>query len=181
MRNSGLPTRISPYDSGAFHDKSSGSLLVGSLDDADTTDAAIAWIAEQVAVAKPFFLGMNFQSSHFPYELPASAHGPFEPCAIDFDATFVNYPVEKVEVVRNAYFNALHYCDQQLARLIAVLDKMGRLDDTIIVVYGENGEAFHENGLVTHAQRGSKPLSMWPRSSMPRNGWLLGWRPIRSN
>jgi arylsulfatase A-like enzyme len=156
-QNSGLPTHISRYDTGAFQGVSSGMLTCGSLDDAHTTDAAIAWIKEQASHGKPFFLGMNLQSSHFPYELPPDGAHPFEPCAINFDASFVSYPIEKVEVVKNAYLNSLHYCDQQLARLTTALREIGRWDNTILVVYGDNGEAFHENGLVTHAQAPFEP------------------------
>lgn len=91
-------------------------------------------------------------------ELPEPAPGsprPFRPSAIDFDVSFLSYPVEKTGVLGNAYVNSLSNCDLQLERLVAALREIGQLDRTILVVYVENGEAFHENGFVTHAQHPS--------------------------
>lgn len=99
----------------------------------------------------PFCLCLNFQSSHFPYQLVAGAPQPFQPCELDFDATFTRYPEEKVPVVRNAYMNALHYIDAQIGKLVSHLESNGQLHDAIIVVAGDNGECFYENGYPTHA------------------------------
>jgi arylsulfatase A-like enzyme len=132
-------------------------LTRGKLTDQHTTDTAIAWITEQVGKEKEFCLCINFQSSHFPYNLPADRERPFQPCAIDFDASFLNYPKDKVDVVRNAYYNALHESDKHLGRVVAALRSLGRLEDTILVVVGENGEAFWENGTVTHGREPVEP------------------------
>ena len=56
---------------------------------------------------------MNLQSSHFPYTIGSDAPHPFQPAEMDFSASFGQYPKEKVDVVRNAYYNAIHYCDAQ--------------------------------------------------------------------
>jgi arylsulfatase A-like enzyme len=132
-------------------------LAKGKLTDQHTADTAIAWISKQVEADKPFCLCMNFQSSHFPYYLPPDREQPFQPCAIDFDASFLHYPQDKVDVVRNAYFNSLYECDKQLGRVVAALSAQGRLENTILVVVGENGEAFWENGMLTHAREPVEP------------------------
>ncbi|MFK7822130.1 MAG: sulfatase [Planctomycetaceae bacterium] len=129
----------------------------GCLPDAHTMDTALQWITRQNDDNKPFFLSMNFQSSHFPYELPESVDEPFQPCELDSDVTFLSYPIEKKPQVQNAYYNALHYVDLQLGRMIQQLEDMNILDDTILVVMGENGEAFHENGFVGHADEPVQP------------------------
>ncbi len=156
-QTSGLSTRVAEADSGFADEVKSGLLRAGKLDDASVTTKAIEWIDEQARDGHPFFLSLNFQSSHFPYELDPDTERPFQPCTFDFSVSFIDYPVEKTDIVRNAYFNALHYCDRQLGRLVSALRELGRLDDTILVVYGENGEAFHENGFVTHAQKPVEP------------------------
>ena len=129
----------------------------GKLSDRHTVDVAARWVEGQAARDRPFFLSVNLQTSHFPYTLPPGADAPFRPATIDFDVSFLYYPEDKAEVVRNAYFNALHETDRQIGRLVEALRRAGRLDDTILAVVGENGEAFHERGLVTHAQEPIEP------------------------
>ena len=139
-------------DPGFARELKSGALRAGKFTDQHTTSEAIRWIREQVALDKPFFLAMNFQSSHFPYLLPASTALPFQPCGLAPGISFADYPPAETTAVRNAYFNAIHECDRQLERLVASLKSLHQLDQTIIVVTGENGEAFHECGSVTHAR-----------------------------
>ncbi len=134
-----------------------GGLVSGSLDDDETTTRIIGWMREQGAAGKPFFLATNFQSSHFPYLLAPGVAEPFRPCRFGREASFGDYPESLTPVVRNAYLNAIHECDRQLGRMVAALREMGQLDNTVLVVYGENGEAFHENGQVTHAKEPFEP------------------------
>jgi arylsulfatase A-like enzyme len=145
----GMPVDV--RDSGFAQEIQAGRLSGGSLLDSHVMDVAIAWIGSRVAEGKPYFLSMNLQSSHFPYSIPADLPRPFQPSAIDFDASFSYYPPEKAPVVRNAYYNALQEVDRQLGRLVEALRQLGQLDDTLLMVMGENGQAFHENGVVSHA------------------------------
>jgi arylsulfatase A-like enzyme len=144
-------TRLDERDSGFAHEVRVGAMRRGSLDDAHTVERAIAWVREQAALRKQYFLNVSFQNSHFPYTLPPGREGPFQPAEMDFDASFAQFPRDKVPVVRNAYYNAIHDCDQQLRRLTQALEECGELSKTILVVMGENGEAFYENGIVCHA------------------------------
>jgi len=156
-RSDGRETYINTRDIGYARALREQELSRGKLTDRHTADTAVAWIGKQVEQGKPFCLCVNFQSSHFPYDIPPDRERPFRPCEIDFDASFLDYPREKVDVVRNAYFNALYEVDQQIGRIAAALKSLGRLDDTILVVVGENGEAFWENGIVTHAREPMEP------------------------
>jgi arylsulfatase A-like enzyme len=150
-RSSVETTHTSDLDTGFADEIRSGGLRAGKLDDAQTTDVAMSWVSKRAGRDEPFCLRINYQNAHFPYEIAAGAARPFQPCAIDFPASFLGYPEDKVEIVRNAYYNALHESDRQVGRLVDALRRLGRLDDTVFVVYGENGEAFHENGAVCHA------------------------------
>jgi arylsulfatase A-like enzyme len=145
------PTRLDERDIGFANEVRSGAMRRGSLDDAHTVDRAISWIREQTAAGRRFFLNMSFQNSHFSYALPPDRPRPFQPGEIDFDASFARFPRDKTPIVRNAYYNAIHDCDQQLGRFIQALEACDQLDKTILVVMGENGEAFYENGIVCHA------------------------------
>lgn len=161
---SGLPTNVDVHDEafekdpGFAHELRVGSLTAGKLNDGKTMDRAIEWVQSQVAADQPFFLSMNFQSSHFPYDIPEHAERPFQPYHLDSDVKFMEYPLEKTENVRNAYYNGIHHCDFQIGRMVETLEKLQILDDVILIVLGENGEAFNENGYCGHAQEPVQPM-----------------------
>ncbi len=162
---------LSRRDTGLAYAIAAGQIRNGKLDDAHTVDVAIDWVRKQASAGKPFYLSMNLQYSHFPYELPATVAHPFQPCEIDFEASFIRYPEEKTEVVRNAYFNALHAADEEVGRLVRVLRELNRLDDTLLVIYGDNGESFHEHGAVTHAREPYEP-AIHIACGMRAPGWV---------
>jgi arylsulfatase A-like enzyme len=155
---SGAPTRVAAADSGFAREIQAGELKAGVLDDAQTTDAALQWLREQQRAGGPVFLFLNLQTSHFPYHLPPGAAAPFQPAALDAGASFMGYPPEQAEPARNAYFNALAECDRQLGRLLDALSEL-QATNTVLAIFGDHGEAFHENGHVTHAREPVEPVA----------------------
>ncbi|QDV12051.1 Arylsulfatase [Rosistilla oblonga] len=154
---SNLETYTSARDPGFALERAVGAFHAGSLYDNQTMDRTLQWIDDQLASQTPYFISMNLQTSHFPYELPPGTEEPFQPARMDRDVTFMYHPPEKTPLVRNAYYNAIHNCDKELGRLVEHLQEQGVLNDTILVVLGENGEAFHENGSVGHAREPVEP------------------------
>lgn len=155
---SDVESMVSERDPGFYREHLAGTLVAGKFPDRHTTDVAIEWIRGRVAADEPYCLSMNFQSSHFPYLMPEDTPRPFQPCELADDVKFSSYPVERTDNVRNAYYNGIHECDRQIGRVIELLEELETLDDTIIVVTGENGEAFHENGCVGHAGLPVEPV-----------------------
>jgi arylsulfatase A-like enzyme len=149
-RSAGALTYVSESDP-SFARFATESGTAGKLDDHLTVERAIDWIKGCSSRNKPFVLCMNLQTSHFPYVLPRRAEAPFQPSELNFSVSFAKYPQDKVPIVKNAYYNALHYIDQQLARLVAFLDQTGLRERTLLVIVGDNGECFYENGYCTHA------------------------------
>jgi arylsulfatase A-like enzyme len=98
----------------------------------------------------PVFATLNFQATHFPYEAPPDAPRPFAPHALDFPATFVEYPLDKVPVMKNRFFNALAYADRWLGEVVDTLRATGRWERTLLAVASDHGEAFYEHGVPTH-------------------------------
>lgn len=127
----------------------------GKLVDSVTVDHALKWLDQQTVSARPYCLSMNLQSSHFPYELPKGCDRPYRPCEIDFDASFLGYPEDKVPVIRNAYWNSLRFIDEQIERLVTAARDVPDDQRPIVVVLGDNGESFYEHGFPTH---GGPPL-----------------------
>ncbi|WP_417851340.1 sulfatase [Thalassoglobus sp.] len=145
-------------DPGFVHELRVGALTTGKLEDRQTMDRALDWLNEKVEADEPFFLSMNFQSSHFPYEVPEDEEQPFQPAELAADVSFMEYPEERTPQVKNAYYNGIHQCDHQIGRMVRELEKLKILDDVILIVLGENGEALNENGYCGHAQKPVQPM-----------------------
>lgn len=124
----------------------------GKIDDAVTIQAALGWLAafREKNPEKPFFMYLNLQNSHFPYTVPPGQPKPFDEGARDFPMHFGKFPPERSPDVYNRYSNALNYVDRQLGLLFDHLDKTGLADKTIVVVAGDNGEAFYEHDVSGH-------------------------------
>jgi len=121
----------------------------GSVDDRYTVGGAIEWI-DSVA-GTPFFLHMNLQSSHVPYVVPEDFPHRFGPKKLDFTIMWGKFPIDKIDIVKDRYADSLFYEDTQIARLFEYLRRRGLWEDTVIVIGGDNGEAFYEHGFAAHA------------------------------
>jgi arylsulfatase A-like enzyme len=59
-------------------------------------------------------------------------------------------PVDDVGVVTDTYRGEIRFTDRFLGRFIAALEDQGLLDNTILVLTSDHGEAFFEHGLLQH-------------------------------
>ncbi|MEM7784904.1 MAG: sulfatase-like hydrolase/transferase [Planctomycetota bacterium] len=140
-------------DVGFYLALKAGNLKAGKFPDSYTADRACQWIRSVAQKGRPFLLNMNLQNSHFPYAMSDEIPRPFKPYQLAPDVFFTNYDPIHTETVRNAYLNSLHEIDKQIGKLVAQLEDLNLMQDTIFVIVGENGEAFHENGQVCHAKK----------------------------
>jgi arylsulfatase A-like enzyme len=122
----------------------------GSVDDKYTVQEALKWL-DSVGAAEPFFIHMNLQSSHLPYVVPEDFPRRFSPEQIDFAIMWGKFPRDKVDIVKGRYADSLLYEDMQIAKLFEYLKTRGLWDKTVIVVGGDNGEAFYEHNFSSHA------------------------------
>ncbi len=83
------------------------------------------------AEERPFLLTILCSVTHDPYEVP------------DWFAEPAREPVER-------YRQAISYTDKFLAELDAELARLNLVDNTILCVIGDHGEAFGEHGLLGH-------------------------------
>jgi len=88
-------------------------------------DDSIKWIGEKLKAKKPFFLHYLSNATHHPYSVPK-----------DFSA------VVKGDSKYDKYRNAMAYTDEVIGKLINYLKAKEVLDNTIIVLVGDHGEAF---------------------------------------
>jgi len=116
-------------------------------------DARVAEGAEPGSERRPFFGFVLLDSPHQTYSYPP-ALDHFRPAAPDMDylAMTRNEGPEPavLESVRNRYRNAVLHADQLVGVVLAHLERLGLTDETIVVVTGDHGEEFHENGYFGH-------------------------------
>ena len=155
----GMALPIPAADSGAALALAKGQLHGGNVDDATTTDHLQHWLQSTLDrdPQRPFFAMVSYQASHYPYEQGFHVSRVFIPDdlapAEEASLAFFNYPRELRERMRNRYWNSLSYIDGLVASTLHFLEERGVLENTIIVIFGDHGEMFHENGTVTHASR----------------------------
>lgn len=135
----------------------------------DTTDEQmgdykmVTWAGEQLATRsdKPLFLAVGFIKPHLPFYAPKDhfKHFPLEkvqlPKTLDTDLDDV--PQAGVRMAKpdgdhadvlehdqwheavQSYLATIHFVDAQIGRLLDALDRSGRADNTIIVLWGDHG------------------------------------------
>ncbi len=114
---------------------------------------------------RPFCYVVSFTHPHDPFTiprqwwdlyegvgipLPASGPGGLHPheqrlravCAIED----VRLTDAQVRAARRAYYGAISFVDDQVARLLAVLRETGRLESTVVIVTSDHGEMLGERG-----------------------------------
>ncbi len=57
---------------------------------------------------------------------------------------------ELVEHLWGLYEGEIHFCDAKLGAMIAIMNELGMLDDTLIIITADHGEEFFDHGYVTH-------------------------------
>ncbi len=126
-----------------------GNKHAGKIDDRFTVGEAIKWIDQGKS---PFFLMLNLQNSHIPYEVPADFPRHYSKREEDFEFTFAYLKPEQVQNARDRYSDSLRYVDHQLGRLIDHLKETGQWDNTVFVLTGDHGQGFMEHGFFTHGR-----------------------------
>lgn len=94
---------------------------------------------------RPFF-GFIFYDAPHAYDLPDGSPRPFQP-SLDR----VNYlalgPDFDPRPFHNLYLNSVHFADSLVGEVLAALESHALMDHTLIVVTGDHGQEFNENGL----------------------------------
>jgi len=110
--------------------------LVGYLgaDDQVLEEAATRWVAGQ---KEPYFLTLFTSATHHPYIPPKRIISTQKELA-------------KLEDPVARYLHLVRDTDQIMERLFATLERRGQLENTVVVMMGDHGEGFGENGGYQH-------------------------------
>ncbi len=100
--------------------------------------------------AERFFVFLHTYEVHFPFQPPARYAGLFA------EGDDPNHPDNVALGAHQAYFHPVLYdreirrVDDALRGLFASMEAMGLLENTLVIVTSDHGEAFLEHGLVGH-------------------------------
>lgn len=95
---------------------------------------------------QPFFSFLFYDAAHNYCESAASHQKPFQPAVKECDR-FSLTAKSKREPYVNRYHNALYFIDNEVGEVIAALKKQGLLKDTIVMITGDHGEQFNDEGM----------------------------------
>jgi choline-sulfatase len=129
-----------------------------------TGDRVVEWLEQQDG-RQPWFCFASFCSPHAPYD-PPQRYLDMIPYEEDdnFAGAGADMPIEKKQQMwrlRRAYRAMLRVVDDQIGRIVSLLEEKGQLDDTLIVFTTDHGEAMGDRG---HFQKG-RPY--WQASTVP--------------
>ncbi|MCL2026220.1 MAG: sulfatase-like hydrolase/transferase [Leptospirales bacterium] len=109
------------------------------LDERAMTAPILSFIKENQG--HPFFITVMPVNPHHPYSIPEK--DPVE--AEKFRILKVS-PSESIrQKNRRNYINSLHYADASLGHLVDALEAENMMENTILIVVGDHGEAFYEH------------------------------------
>jgi arylsulfatase A-like enzyme len=124
----------------------------------------------QARGGKPFFATVFFSTPHFPYAAPYPYYGRFVDPLYEGPFLYDKPPLSAAAVgpedarhIQALYDGAVAAVDEQLARLLRVLEDSGAADNTIVVLLADHGENLWED----------------PRAGMGHGDHLIGERTVR--
>ena len=91
---------------------------------------------------KPFFITLMPVNPHHPYAIPEKTEADRQRFMITGEIA-ENLPRKTRN--RLHYINSLHYADAALGELIATLEKQGLMENTLLFLFADHGEAFYEH------------------------------------
>ena len=135
--------------------------LAQRLGDDAVASETVRWLSQHGR--ERFFAMVHLFATHTPYDPPAdlrelycdpSYAGPVSAFRSDHREAIeqgVATPTQAdVEQIRNLYFAGVTHNDRMIASVLAELERLGTLDDTLVIVTADHGEELGERGLWEH-------------------------------
>lgn len=145
--SSGLAQGFASYVAPDAHHLPADRVAPGALD----------WLAKRDP-AKPFFVWLHLFDPHLPYAPPARyAPGPgadeisWKSLLADANAHDGDVPQATLARALELYAGEVAYVDHWVGEVVAKLDALGVLDDTILVFTADHGECFDHGIFFEHA------------------------------
>jgi membrane-anchored protein YejM (alkaline phosphatase superfamily) len=110
-----------------------------------------SWVAARKNVSTPFFAFLMLDSPHQTYDWPRdkSRNTPFAG-KVSYLKKSGQIPAAEITELKNAYFNAVEHADRVLQKIVDTLERTGNAENTWVILTGDHGEEFFENGYFGH-------------------------------
>ena len=100
-----------------------------------------------------------FDSTHFDYSWPHAESSPFGPIVDQINYVKVAFNQENLEGIKNRYCNAIFYLDSLFSQF---WHKIESHSSAAVIVTGDHGESFYEDGHLFHASSLSRVQTRVP-------------------
>lgn len=160
-----LPTLTELFKEAGYHTAVSGKLHTAPNEkfpydewfkDA-TTQRSAEFLKNAKSAKKPFFFFCNIQAPHRPFRNSDQVKIDVDPAAVELPAFLPDTPV-----TRKDWAEYLDYCqvaDQQIGDVMTALEKSGMADNTLIVLMGDHGPAYHRGKMTLYQFGLNVPLA----------------------
>ena len=115
--------------------------------DAQITAAFVSFL-DKLPEGESFFTTLFYDAAHTKYHY-AEGFGKFKPDVEHFLYSDTFDP-DSVEKIKNRYKNALYYTDHLVGKALTALKEKNLLDNTVVMLTGDHGDEFRENGYFGH-------------------------------
>jgi arylsulfatase A-like enzyme len=185
-------------------DPSLHHVFYASVTQEELNDRAIHWI--ESTAGRPFFVFIHYWDTHYPYTPPERLRNMFydggnpvdpgnhaldewwgHPIGAMARDTWLRTPkglVTDPDYVTALYHAEIRYLDEGIATLNSALDRMGILEDTIIVLLADHGESMLEHR-VFYDHYGLYDCTLrvpfvvrWPNGNLRKGGRLAPMRQL---
>jgi hypothetical protein len=110
-----------------------------NANDRSVADHMVKFIERHTWNDDPQFMLLQLDSTHYTYPFPEN-EAVFKPYSENLVLPRPIETAEEARLLQSRYYNAAHYVDKQLGRVIAALKRAGIYDDMLIVLTADHGE-----------------------------------------
>lgn len=120
---------------------------------------AFAKFLESVPADQPFCFWFGSQDPHRPYDLNSGAAQGMNPADVTVPPYLPDAPEVRNDILD--YYGEVHRFDRDVGEMLALLEKSGRLQNTIVVMTGDNGWPFPRCKANLYDGGTHVPLAVW--------------------
>ena len=107
---------------------------------------------------QPFFAQINFREPHRPFKSPKRA----DPAKVEIPPYYPDHPTTRADMA--AYLDSVTALDGMVGQVLQQLEKDGLADNTVVIYFGDNGEAHVRGKQFLYEEGLHVPLIIrWPR------------------
>ena len=108
---------------------------------------------------QPFYAQINFSEAHRPFKAPKKA----DPAKVEIPPYYPDHPVTREDWAK--YLDEATALDEKIGKVLAALEKDGLADDTIVIFFGDNGQAHVRGKQFIYEEGQLVPMIIrWPRN-----------------